>query len=89
MSDQFFAKLRMVVDCTTEQAERIERYLKEKHDNAQVVYGTHYSDTALMTCFVESLEKNGHVHFIDGNDGGYALAAKGMKEQLKRIKEQG
>jgi hypothetical protein len=33
-----------------------------------------------MTCLVFSLAGD-HVHFIDGADGGYALAAKQMKQQ--------
>lgn len=79
---KFDGVLRMVVDCTMPQAEAIEAYLKQEHDQGRIVFGTHYSDTALMTCFVEALQKDKHVHFIDGNDGGYALAAKAMKERL-------
>ena len=36
---------------------------------------------ALMTCFVRSYQGN-HVHFVDGSNGGYALAAKQLKAQL-------
>ncbi|MGK7928621.1 MAG: DUF3095 family protein [Spirulina sp.] len=43
------------------------------------------SERALMTCLVSSGEDY-HVGFIDGADGGYALAAKGMKQQLKNLK---
>ena len=39
-------------------------------------------DTALMTCLVFNLEKSEHVHFIDGGDGGFAIAAKQLKAQL-------
>jgi hypothetical protein len=35
-----------------------------------------------MTCLVFSLAESRHVHFIDGADGGYALAALQLKEQL-------
>lgn len=79
---KFDDMLRMVVDCSDEQAREIETALREWHEQEQIVYGIHRSDTALMTCFVQSLQKDKHVHFIDGNDGGYALAAKQMKEQL-------
>jgi hypothetical protein len=34
-----------------------------------------------MTCLVFSREN--HVHFIDGGDGGYALAAKELKSRIK------
>jgi hypothetical protein len=26
-----------------------------------------------------------HLHFVDGSDGGYALAARQLKEQLKGL----
>ena len=32
-----------------------------------------------MTCIVPSIETDDHLHFLDGTDGGYALAAKMMK----------
>jgi Protein of unknown function (DUF3095) len=39
----------------------------------------------MMTCLVFSLEQSRHVHFIDGADGGYALAALQLKAQLQAI----
>jgi len=38
-----------------------------------------------MTCLVFSLEQSRHVHFIDGADGGYALAAVQLKAQLQAL----
>ena len=80
---KFDDMLRMVVDCTVGQAKAIENYLAELHVQGRIAYGTHYSDTALMTCFVPSTASDGHVHFIDGSDGGYALAARQLKAQLQ------
>lgn len=79
---KFDGMLRMVLDCSSDQAELIEKNLSDMHQNGEILYGTHYSKTALMTCFVETLEKIGHVHFIDGNDGGYAMAAEKLKKQM-------
>ena len=39
------------------------------------------SKEALMTCLVFD-RQNQHVHFIDGGDGGYALAAKELKKRM-------
>ncbi len=36
-----------------------------------------------MTCFVESLQEGGHMHFLDAQDGGYTAAAVQLKQQLK------
>ena len=35
-----------------------------------------------MTCLVFDLTSAEHVHFIDGADGGFALAARQLKEQI-------
>jgi hypothetical protein len=44
-----------------------------------VRYGTHRQQAAMMTCFAPSPANPTHVHFIDGADGGYAVAATAMK----------
>jgi hypothetical protein len=36
----------------------------------------------LITCLVPSVLQDDHLHFLDGAGGGYALAAKGLKERL-------
>lgn len=82
---KFDDMLRMVVDCTRAQAGKIEEHLDRMHQAERIAYGTHYSDTALMTCFVTGTESSGHVHFIDGNNGGYALAAKQLKQQISSL----
>jgi len=84
---KFDDTLRMVIDCTDEQAQEIEVYLEAMQDEGLIVYGTHYSGSALMTCFVQTLQKTDHIHFIDGNDGGYALAAQQMKARLAVYRE--
>jgi len=83
---KFDDTLRMVLDLSLEQIAEIEVYLESEYQNGTIVYGMHTSDSALMTCVVESHEGD-HVHFVDGSNGGYALAAKGMKAQIKKIKE--
>jgi hypothetical protein len=75
--------LRMVVDCSPEQAAAIKTFLEELHAKGEICFGVHESKTALMTCFVYSVDDGKHVHFIDGGNGGYAIAAKQLKAQLK------
>jgi hypothetical protein len=74
--------LRMVLDVSETQAELIEQHLAREQDAGRLVYGVHVADTALMTCLVFSLEQSQHVHFIDGSDGGFAMAAQEFKSRL-------
>ena len=74
--------LRLVLDVTPAQADAIEAYLADGHQAGHLVYGTHRADAALMTCLVFSLEAGQHMHFIDGADGGFALAAQAFKARL-------
>ncbi len=74
--------LRMVISGRTKQRQKLVDYLEQKFKEGRLVYGVHVSDRALMTCLV--FERAGRqVHFVDGADGGYALAAKEMKERIK------
>lgn len=77
---KFDDSLRMIVDCTNAQASALENYLDQARARGELSFGVYRSPTALMTCMVFSWDH--HVHFIDGSDGGYALAAKQLKSQL-------
>ncbi|MEB3337670.1 MAG: DUF3095 domain-containing protein [Leptolyngbyaceae bacterium] len=75
--------LRMVISGHPSQRKKLVSYLDKKFEEGRLVYGCHISDRALMTCLI--FERHGRqVHFIDGADGGYAIAAKAMKEQMRR-----
>ncbi|MGB8576730.1 MAG: DUF3095 domain-containing protein [Pseudolabrys sp.] len=81
---KFDDSLRMVLDCTPELAAEIEDYLKTEVAKGVVRYGAHRQDAAMMTCFTPSPVNPNHVHFIDGAQGGYALAATALKESSTR-----
>jgi len=74
--------LSMVIDCPIERIAEIRAYLDELCDRGALSYGIHLSDTALMTCLVESATEQKHVHFIDGGEGGYTRAAKELKHRV-------
>jgi len=76
---KFDDSLRMVLDCTAELANEIERHLAVCAKKGVVRYGTHRQQAAMMTCFTPSPTSSNHVHFIDGAMGGYAMAASAMK----------
>ncbi|NEQ05900.1 MULTISPECIES: DUF3095 domain-containing protein [unclassified Moorena] len=76
--------LRMVIAGNEVQRKQLTDYLEKNYKQGKLVYGLHISDRALMTCLV--FERHGRqVHFVDGADGGYAVAAKDMKDRLKLI----
>lgn len=72
--------LRTVLDVGEVQSKELEGLLLQLHAEGKLNYGIHYSNRALMTCFVNSLEK--HIHFVDGADGGYTLASRTLKRCL-------
>jgi len=74
--------LKMVIAGSTDAREHLEKYLEELYSKKRIFYGLHVTDRALMTCLLhEGSERE--VHFVDGADGGYALAAKQLKGQIK------
>ena len=84
---KFDGILRMVLDVTADQAAKIEQYLTDEYEKQHLVFGLHTADKALMTCLVFSLDQSEHVHFIDGSNGGFALAAIGFKKQIKSLEQ--
>lgn len=79
---KFDETLRMVIDCSPEMQEAIRALLERERAAGTIYFGLHASSTALMTCFLQRFEDGGHVHFVDGNDGGYAMAAVELKAQI-------
>jgi len=71
----------MVLDCPEDRIALIRAHLDKRMALGELNYGIHVSDTALMTCLVESASESRHVHFIDGADGGYTMAAREMKQR--------
>ena len=84
---KFDDMIRMVVDCTEEQADSIEEMLRDFYENGRhIFYGMQRSKNALITCMLEDISPGHHIHFVDGDLGGYAVAAKTLKKQLENAK---
>lgn len=80
---KFDDMLRMIIAGNAAQRQRLTEYLETQYLKGKLTYGLHVSNRALMTCLV--FERSGQqVHFVDGADGGYSLAAKVLKQQLHR-----
>jgi len=75
--------LRFVLSGRPDQREQLIAAVEEQFGAEQLVWGHHVSDSAIMTCIIDSYERE-HMHFVDGAAGGYALAAKEMKARLQK-----
>lgn len=84
---KFDDKLRMVISGNSKQRKNLIEYLDRQYRKGLLVYGHHVSAKALMTCVIFDYNKD-HVHFIDGADGGYTMAAKAMKQRLKILENE-
>ncbi len=75
---KFDGTLRLVLSGTRECRRKLRDYLDGEREGQHLIYGIHTSTSALITCLIH--ERSGeHYHFVDGADGGYALAAMEMK----------
>lgn len=72
--------LKMIISGDSAQRKQLIQYLDNLEVNGKIVYGHFVSKASLLTCFVQDTKQN-HIHFIDGADGGYTLAAKEWKEK--------
>ena len=76
--------LRMIIAGYPSQRKELTRFLERGLKAEQLVYGLHVADGALMTCLV--FQPNGRqVHFVDGANGGYALASRDLKARLAAL----
>jgi hypothetical protein len=74
--------LRMTLDCIPELADQLEELFASAEKAGVARWGVHRQTSALMTCFVQSPTRRDHVHFVDGAMGGYAAAARSLKQAL-------
>jgi len=80
---KFDGTLKMVISCTSEERKRLDKFLNDLHSSGKIFYGIHVSDRALLTCLIQQGEDE--VHFVDADDGGYAIAAKQLKRQIADV----
>jgi hypothetical protein len=80
---KFDDTLRMIIDCSPAQAAELRDFLEGLRAEGLVFYGVHEASASLMTCYVKSTAPGEHIHFVDGGNGGYAMAAKELKAQIK------
>lgn len=75
-------RINTIVCAPPERHERFLRFLQKQEAAGLLVYGHYASKESIMTCYIENLNQK-HIHFVDGADGGYTLAARELKVKLK------
>lgn len=79
--EKFDDMLRMTISGNAAQREELRDYLDVWRNTGDVVYGMHIAEHTLMTCIV--FDRFGRqVHFLDADEGGYAMAAQELKAQV-------
>ena len=85
MSDTWVldGKINTVISGTKNQREQLQKFLDELESDQKIIYGIHVSNASIMSCYVRDLD-DGHIHFVDGSDGGYTQAARMLKAKLAK-----
>ncbi len=86
--EKFDGTLKMVFSASPVEIDALEKQLDEWHGEGRVYYGIHRAKAAHMTC-IAHLPSGDDIHFVDATDGGYAMAAKAMKQQMRAAGFQG
>lgn len=73
---------KTVLSCESSSLQALLAWLEKQYQSGILFYGCHQTDAAVITCLVEKTGTD-HVHFVDAADGGYAMAAKQLKSQIK------
>lgn len=77
--------LKMTIDLDADRLARLEELLKTAEAKGICRYGLHRQASALMTCFVPTPLSNDHMHFVDGANGGYAVAAAALSAKPRLL----
>jgi hypothetical protein len=80
---KFDEALRMIIDVSREQKERLLEMLEDRYQKREIFYGHHADPCALLTCYIQGPHK--HIHFVDAGGGGYAVAARRLKAQRRAV----
>ncbi|MEJ7558398.1 MAG: DUF3095 family protein [Pedobacter sp.] len=77
-------RINTVISGTEAQRLKLKTALDSLENDGIIWYGIFVSPSAVMSCYVRDLE-DGHIHFVDGSEGGYTHAAGILKHKLKNL----
>jgi hypothetical protein len=78
-------RINTVISGTEAQRLKLKIALDTLENDGILCYGMYVSPSAVMSCYVRDLE-DGHIHFVDGSEGGYTHAAGILKHKLNNLK---
>ncbi|SFB88215.1 Protein of unknown function [Marinospirillum celere] len=78
---KFDGVFRSVFAADTKDLDSFTEWLDQQQAASKLNYGIHVSKAAQLTCVVSETGVK-HIHFVDGCDGGYALAARELKQKI-------
>lgn len=74
-------KINTVISGSLKQRTALTAFLEELESQGSILFGMHVSSDSIMSCYVRDL-RDGHIHFVDGSEGGYTQAAKMLKQKI-------
>ncbi|WP_019557274.1 DUF3095 family protein [Thiomicrorhabdus arctica] len=72
---------RTVLSAEQTQLDALLAWLDKAHYQGLLFYGCHQTHSAIITCLITETGQD-HIHFVDSVNGGYAVAAKQLKQQM-------
>ncbi|HTL07879.1 MAG TPA: DUF3095 family protein [Chitinophagaceae bacterium] len=79
-------RINTVMSGTQRQRLQLQQLLETRENAGEILFGLHVSNSSIMSCYVRDM-KDGHIHFVDGADGGYTRAASLLKQKIKNLPE--
>ncbi len=76
-------RINTVIAGTEAQRHQLETELDKLEEAGLIHYGLFVSRESVMSCYVRD-RKDKHIHFVDGADGGYTMAAAIWKRKIAR-----
>jgi len=76
--------INTVITGNVEQREQLLEYLDGLENDHLINYGYYSSSSSVLSCFVTAIDDY-HIHFLDGENGGYTQASKVLKAKMKLV----
>ncbi|BCN94408.1 hypothetical protein THMIRHAM_21930 [Thiomicrorhabdus immobilis] len=73
---------RTVMSAEQKTLNELIEWLEGQYQAGRLFYGYHTSHSAIITCLINKTGID-HIHFVDCAEGGYTMAAKQLKTQIK------